>query len=67
VRRWRQDRADTLEDSPSLRAYLEEEFAKEYGFARDLAGIDCGLGEDSFPKTCPWTLEHVLDEEFWPL
>jgi hypothetical protein len=67
VMRWRHDMTKILRDSLSLRAYLEEELTEEYDFARDLAGIDCGLGKEVFPKECPWTLEQVLDEDFWPL
>lgn len=70
---WRQsiDNARTeieviLSDSPSLKAQMPELLGSEYTRARRQAIRETGLEDSTFPKTCPWTVDEVLDEEFWP-
>ncbi len=58
--------AKLLEDSPHLRPMLEAVLAPEYQWARRDAARRCKRPVDDFPETCPWTLDQVLDEEFWP-
>ena len=55
-----------LDESPSLRRYPGEVLAQQYEVARLSAAGDSGLGVDTFPATCPFTIEEVLDPEFWP-
>jgi Domain of unknown function DUF29 len=50
----------------SLQPILPELFASAYPRARRLAATDTGLPLATFPETCPWSIEQVLDEDFWP-
>jgi len=58
--------ADLLEESPSLRQGLSEHLVRAYGRARRYAAKETGLPLATFPDSCPFTGEQVLDPEFWP-
>ena len=58
--------ADLLDESPSLRPQLGALLAKHYPRARRDARGDTGLPLATFPDTCPWEVEQVLDENFFP-
>jgi Domain of unknown function DUF29 len=58
--------ADRLEDYPSLRPRVPALLASAYPRARRLAAAETGLPLATFPEVCPWPLEQVLDEDFWP-
>ncbi len=62
----RNELSDHLHDNPSLRAKLPEALARGYRNALTLAAREIGLTKDRFPPECPWTLEQVLDSDFWP-
>jgi Domain of unknown function DUF29 len=53
-------------DSRTLRDFLPEALTWAYPRSRKEATKDTGLPPATFPKTCPWALEQVLDEDFWP-
>ena len=53
---------DHLEDSPSLRPYLEQNLQRFYRDAVKLAVIETGLEDAEIPEKCPWTLEALLTE-----
>ncbi len=55
-----------MEDSPSLRPQLETLISKEYPQARKMAEIETDLPLETFPEQCPFTVEQVLDAEYWP-
>jgi hypothetical protein len=55
-----------LQDSPSLRHEVAPRLAQQYPAARRKARRDTQLPDAMFPATCPWSVEQVLDEEFWP-
>jgi hypothetical protein len=55
-----------LEESPSLRRAMPGLLARRYRAARLLAQEDTGLPLATFPGTCPWTLDQILDEDFFP-
>jgi hypothetical protein len=55
-----------LQESPSLRAYPGEVLDEEYAIARDKAAAETGLRAATFPKTCPYTIDQVLDPDFLP-
>ena len=55
-----------LQESPSLRAYPGEVIEEEYAIARDQAAAETGLRAGTFPKTCPYTIDQVLDPDFLP-
>jgi hypothetical protein len=57
---------DDLEDSPSLKPYLEEVFDKCYSAAVKQASAETRLPMEVFPQLCPYSLTEVLDYNFLP-
>ena len=57
---------DILDNSPSLRQYIRDEFSKVYGRARRRASRETQKPLDVFPIECPFTIEQVLDEDYLP-
>jgi len=53
-----------LEASPSLRARIPLGTAFEK--ARKSAEMETMLASGTFPNHCPYTLDQILDESFWP-
>jgi Domain of unknown function DUF29 len=62
----RDEIASILEDLPSLQHEVMARLTKRYPAARRLAHVETGLSLSTFPTTCPWTPEQVLDPDFWP-
>ena len=58
--------ADRLEDNPSLQPRVPALLAAADPRARRLASAETGLPLATFPETCPWPVEQVLDADFWP-
>jgi len=56
--------ADLLEDNPSLHEHPGQQLAKAYKTARRRALDETGLL--NLPEACPWTIEQVLDLNFFP-
>lgn len=59
--------ADLLADNPSLRRLLGESVEIAYPRAVRDAHKQTGLPKSTFPATCPYTLEKLLDEDFYPI
>jgi len=57
---------DQLEESPSLKRQLLESAIKAYPKAVELAVKETGLAKSTFPNKCPYTIEQLLDENFYP-
>jgi len=57
---------DHLDDNPSLKPLLQQALASAYRKATLEAVAETGLPSATFPEACPWTVEQVLDGEFWP-
>jgi hypothetical protein len=57
---------EQLEMSPSLKPYLPEALEKAYPKAVQLAHKETKLSKESFPKNCPYSLEEILDDDFYP-
>ena len=57
---------DIFDDSPGLRQYLRNEFSKVYARARKRASRETQKPLDVFPTDCPFTIEQVLDENYFP-
>jgi Domain of unknown function DUF29 len=55
-----------IRKSPSLRRYPSLVIAEEYLIARLRASDETGLPLDRLPNECPYSINQVLDEEFWP-
>ena len=56
---------ELLEDSPSLRRQLPDLMMRRYPVARQHAVLETGLPEATFPTQCPFTVEQLLDAEYW--
>lgn len=62
-----------LRDTPSLKSYLETAIEQAYTDARKIAIKESQLSrfgvripdEDEHPMTCPFSVEQVLDEDFF--
>jgi hypothetical protein len=55
-----------LEDSPSLREYLTENYSGCYARARKEAADETGLELNTFPEQCPFSETDVLTEGWLP-
>jgi hypothetical protein len=55
-----------LRDSPSLKPRLIELLSDAYDSAVRLAADETGLDETDFPPSCPYQIDQVLDEVFYP-
>ncbi|MEH1871406.1 DUF29 domain-containing protein [Nostoc sp.] len=55
-----------LVESPSLKPHFDQVFEESYQTARRLAVIETGLAIATFPEQSPFTLEQVLDSDFFP-
>ena len=62
----RREIARLLRDSPSLKPQLSELATEEYRGARQQAADETGLPLSTFPDQCPFTVEQLLDVEYWP-
>jgi hypothetical protein len=69
----RQRILDSLDNTPSLKSYLEESVDKAYPNARKLAIKESRLAkygvqipnEDVYPMECPFKISQILDEDFY--
>jgi hypothetical protein len=58
-----------LEDYPSLQGMLAPALVRAYAKAKTVAHADFdvyGESHAAFPDACPWSVQQVLDEGFWP-
>ncbi len=62
----RQRMTRLLQGSPSLRARLPAFLSAYYPAARAAALEETGLPDLALPAACPWTVEQILDPDFWP-
>jgi predicted RNase H-like nuclease len=60
------DLQEALDKNPSLRARLADFVIDAYPYAVKKAMIETKLPRRTFPETCPYTVEQLLAEEFWP-
>ena len=66
IREHRRRISKLLQQSPSLKPYLVQEYEDCYEHARRLASDETELPIDSFPTSSPYTIEHTLDPEYLP-
>lgn len=57
---------DHIVENPSLKSYLEVAFEKGYKYGVLLAAKETKLSRRAFPSICEWTIDQVLDEDFFP-
>jgi len=55
-----------LRKTPSLKRELTHTVAEVYLDALELATDDTGLAAATFPTTCPYSIEQLLDKTFYP-
>lgn len=60
----RHNTTQLLRDNPSFKPRLQQTIIDEYPYARRAASYDTGLQIDTFPLTCPYTAEELLDEHW---
>jgi hypothetical protein len=58
--------AEHLDDNPGLKPRRHELSARSYRHARADAVAETNLPLETFPAACPWTLDEVMDDAFWP-
>ena len=57
---------DVLADNPGLKSRVEEAIMRAYRRARLKAVKETGLEEDTFPETCPYSLDDIVSRDFLP-
>jgi hypothetical protein len=62
----RQNIADIITSSPSLRVYFEHAMRAAYIGATVTASEETGLAIGIFPEECPFSVAETLDLEFFP-
>lgn len=61
----RDELQELLEDSPSLSGQLSALVARRYPAARQRAVLETGLPTETFPPECPFSVEQLLDNDYW--
>ncbi len=60
-------RIDSLLDvSPSLARLLSDDIAKAYPHAVSRAATEARLSHSAFPVSCPYSVEQLLDMDYFP-
>jgi hypothetical protein len=55
-----------LRNQPSLKSYLSNAVIEAYPDAVTIARQETKLALSIFPKECPYSIEQLLDEDFYP-
>ena len=55
-----------LRQNPSLRSTVSTVLAESYAYIRRRTHLETRLPLTTFPEQCPWTVDQVLDDDFWP-
>lgn len=59
--------AEVIRRSPSLKRYPAQALGgRSYEIAMLRASGETGLPKSSFPETCPYTIDQILDPDFLP-
>lgn len=62
----RQEIQELIADNPSLKSYLVEAIEKAYQKSVLLVVKETPLSLDDLPAQCPYTLDQVMDPNFYP-
>ena len=57
---------ELLADNPSLNNQMTASLERTYPRAVKRTALETSLIEETFPKECPFRLEDILNESFWP-
>jgi hypothetical protein len=60
------DILELLKENPSLKPYLQEALQTAYIKGMALASGETNLPRKTFPENCPYTLEEIFSEAFYP-
>jgi hypothetical protein len=66
IARQRQELADLLRENPSMGPDKEKLVAESYDGARRRLKYETYFFESDFPASCPFTVEQVFDDSFFP-
>ena len=55
-----------LKDNPSLKAQIGSAMVTAYRLASVQADRETGLARATFPQDCPFTVDQVMADDFWP-
>lgn len=57
---------ETLEENPGLKPKLDELLKKAYRLAVIQASRETNLSKSIFPEHCPWQLNQLIKEDYYP-
>ncbi|MGA0888341.1 MAG: DUF29 domain-containing protein [bacterium] len=57
---------ELLADNPSLKNQMTASLERTYPRAVKRTALETSLIEENFPTECPFRLEDILNESFWP-
>ncbi len=66
IRKQRGDLIEIFNDSKNLKNYAEENFERAYQDSKKIASTETGILRKNFPVNTPFTLEEIMNEEFFP-
>lgn len=66
IKNQRREVTQNVKDNPSLKGTLNETIERAYENAVGWAALETGLDESVFPKTCPWSFDDVINNDFLP-
>lgn len=66
IREQRQQIAELLDESPSLKPVLARDLTRIYRLSVSKALGETGLPDTTFPAECPFTPDQILAEDFLP-
>ena len=58
--------SNILTDNPGLKAQLNTILGNAYKLARVKAATQTQLDIDTFPEECPWMIEDITNDNFYP-
>jgi len=66
IREQRQRVAQLVDQNPGLKPQMAGIVRSAYGLARLVATRETRLAERTFPARSPWSVEQIIEPDFWP-
>ena len=66
IKNQRLDLNDVIDDNPSLKPEIPKILDSAYCKARNTAAKETKITLSVFPDQCPWTLQQIMDDAFFP-
>jgi hypothetical protein len=57
---------EVMDENPGLKPYQPAILKAAYRLARVRASRETGLDESAFPPACPWSMEQIIDQDYFP-